>query len=273
VRLADCATLYGVEPNVCKVCGSPSWAIIELFWAPGELTILDYLQNRVALRLDELNLENDGAQLFRAALSAIQLDILQCALAAQPRGQAGVRLSATPELRPFLSSAGPVGRIPASTLGLGCFPVRALLLDKTAEQNWSLAWHQDRTIVVKQRLDVSGFGPWSIKSRMIHVEPPFDILARMLTLRVHLDPVSVTNAPLLIAPGSQRRGRISTPEINGIVHECGATTCLADSGDIWLYSTPILHASVVAVVPKHRRVLQVDYAAQLLPSGLEWLGI
>jgi hypothetical protein len=225
------------------------------------------------LHLDELNVENDGAQLFKAALSAIQLEALECAIAAQPRNQAGVRLSAVPGLRPFLSPAGPVGRIPASTLGAGCFPVRALLFDKSAKQNWSLAWHQDRTIVVKQRLNASGFGPWSIKSGMIHVEPPFDILARMLTLRVHLDPVSVTNAPLLIAPGSQKRGRIPTPEINGIVDECGVISCLADCGDVWLYSTPILHSSDAAVAPRHRRVLQVDYAAEQLPGGLEWLGV
>jgi len=52
-----------------------------------------------------------------------------------------------------------------------------------------LGWHQGRTIVVKQRIEVNGFGPWSIKSGMMHVEPPFDLLARMLTLRVLLDPV------------------------------------------------------------------------------------
>lgn len=235
--------------------------------------MLDCLRERISLLLEELKIQNEGAQLFKAALSAIQLDALEWAIAAQPRDQAGVRLSAVPELQPFLSSAGPVGRIPASTLGTGCFPVRALLFDKTAEQNWSLAWHQDRTIVVKQRLNASGFGPWSIKSGMTHVEPPFDILARMLTLRIHLDPVSVTNAPLLIAPGSQRRGRIPAPEINGIVDECGVISCLADSGDVWLYSTPILHSSHAAVAPRHRRVLQVDYAAEQLPGGLEWLGI
>lgn len=227
----------------------------------------------IVLRLEELKLENDGAQLFKAALSATQLSTLECILAVQPRDQVGVRLSAIPELGPFLISAGPVGRIPASVQGVGCFPVRALLFDKSAEQNWSLAWHQDRTIVVKQRLDVSGFGPWSIKSGMIHVEPPFNLLARMLTLRVHLDSVPVTNAPLLIAPGSQKRGRVPTPETTGVVRECGVISCLADPGDIWLYSTPILHGSDAAVVPTHRRVLQVDYSAEQLPSGLEWLGV
>jgi hypothetical protein len=130
-----------------------------------------------------------------------QLGDLESALATQPRDQAGVRLSGIPELRPFLGPAGPVGEIPALALGPECLPVRATLFDKSADKNWSLGWHQDRTIAVKQRIDVNGFGPWSIKSGMVHVEPRFDSLARMVTLRVHLDTVPVTNALLLIAPG------------------------------------------------------------------------
>jgi hypothetical protein len=150
---------------------------------------------------------------------------------------------------------------------------RTVLFDKSVDQNWSLGWHQDRTIVVKQRIDVNGFGPWSVKSGMVHVEPPFDLLARMLTVRVHLDPVPVTNAPLLVAPGSHKRGRIRTPEIPNVVHQCGVIRCLAEVGDIWLYATPILHASNAALEPLHRRVLQVDYAVVQLPGGLKWLGV
>jgi hypothetical protein len=225
------------------------------------------------VRPEELTIDKDGAQLFRAALSMTQLGDLESALATQPRDQAGVRLSGIPELRPFLSPVGPIGEIPALALGPECLPVRAILFDKRADKNWSLGWHQDRTIAVKQRIDVNGFGPWSIKSGMVHVEPPFDLLARMVTLRVHLDAAPVTNAPLLIAPGSHKRGRISTPEIPDVVHQCGVIPCLAEAGDIWLYATPILHASDVAVEPLHRRVLQVDYAGDQLPGGLQWLGV
>jgi hypothetical protein len=225
------------------------------------------------VRLEELRLQNDGSQLFKAVLSAGQLMALECALAAQPRDHAGVRLSGIPRLQPFLSAAGLVGRIPASVLGSRCLPVRAIFFDKSAAQNWSLGWHQDRTIAVKRRVDVEGFGPWSIKSGMIHVEPPFDLLARMLTLRVHLDPVPARNAPLLVAPGSHKRGRIPTSDIHDVVHGCGIISCLAEAGDIWLYATPILHASDAAVEPLHRRVLQVDYCAEQLPGGLEWLGV
>src|SRR5260370_3540113 len=129
------------------------------------------------VRSEELTVGKEGAELFRAALSMTQLGNLGSVLAAQPRDHAGVRLSGIPKLRPFPSPAGPVGRIPASVLGLECLPVRAILFDKSADQNWSLRWHQDRTIVVKQRIDVNGFGPWSINSGMVHGDPPFHPLA------------------------------------------------------------------------------------------------
>ncbi|MGJ4965035.1 hypothetical protein [Bradyrhizobium sp. SZCCHNRI1009] len=45
------------------------------------------------------------------------------------------------------------------------------------------------------------------------------------------------------------------------------------AGDIWLYATPILHASEPSVQPGHRRVLQVDFTADELPGGLIWLGV
>jgi hypothetical protein len=188
------------------------------------------------MQLAELTIGKEGAQLFRAALSMTQLANLRTALAEQPRDHAGVRLSGIPELRPFLSSTGPIGQIAASALGPACLPVRAILFDKSANKNWSVGWHQDRTIAVKQRIDVDGFGPWSIKSGMIHVEPPFDLLACMVTVRVHLDPVPVTNGPLLVARGSHKRGRIPEAEIPDVVHQCGVIQCLAEVGDIWLYA-------------------------------------
>ncbi len=108
---------------------------------------------------------------------------------------------------------------------------------------------------------------------MQHVEPPFELLTRMVTLRVHLDDVPATNAPLLIAPGSHAIGRVPVNMIGNVVRDHGIIPCLADAGDVWLYSTPIIHASEAAMVPARRRVLQVDYAAEALPDGLEWLEI
>ncbi len=190
-----------------------------------------------------------------------------------PQDRAGVRLQGIAALHPILASSGAVGAVAASVLGPDCRPVRAILFDKTAAANWALPWHQDRTVAVRERVDVPGFGPWTVKAGMPHVAPPVAVLAGMATLRVHLDPVTADNAPLLVAPGSHRFGRVTQAEVPGAVERCGAVACLAAAGDVWLYATLILHASDAAAAPRQRRVLQVDYALGGLPGGLRWLGV
>jgi ectoine hydroxylase-related dioxygenase (phytanoyl-CoA dioxygenase family) len=215
---------------------------------------------------------SSGAELFKAAFSP-DLAALRDVLAKTPPAHAGVRLHGIAGLRPFLSAAGCIGSIAGAVLGPDAIPVRALLFDKTPDMNWSLAWHQDRTISVRERREVDGFGPWTMKSGMHHVAPPFEVLSRMVTIRAHLDDVPADNAPLLVAPGSHRFGRILVREVEDIVRRCGTLTCLAEAGDVWLYATPILHASAAALNAGRRRVLQVDFAAEALPGGLSWLGV
>lgn len=220
-----------------------------------------------------MQLSRDGAQHFPAALSPDDLAHLDQALSCAGVGRPGVRLTGIPALSEFLSPAGSVVRLVRTYLSPVARPVRALLLNKTHDQNWSLGWHQDRTMAVRKRIETPGFSNWTVKSGIQHVEPPLEILERMLTLRIHLDPVGPANAPLLIAPGSHRLGRIAESEIAATVERLGTHACLAGCGDIWLYATLILHASEAAAEPATRRVLQVDYSGELLPPPLEWLGV
>jgi hypothetical protein len=185
----------------------------------------------------------------------------------------GVRIGDAGLLRHFLTSRGVVGQIAAALAGDGVRPVRAVLFDKNPAANWSLGWHQDRVICVRQRIDVPEFGPWTVKDGLPHVAPPPSLMARMVTLRVHLDPAGPENAPLLIAPGSHLGGRVSIDRIAEVVTRTGVHACLAAAGDVWAYATPILHASEAAVDPGRRRVLQVDYSPDDLPGGLEWMGV
>lgn len=221
----------------------------------------------------QLELRRDGAELTPRALDGGALARLEEIFIDQPRDIAGVRLFGVERLRPFLSSEGPIGSLVAGKLGEGARPVRAILFDKTPLMNWSLAWHQDRVVAVRARVEVEGFGPWTRKHGAIHVAPPFEILAGMLTIRLHLDATPDTNAPLLIAPGSHLLGKIPEAEVPGVVAKCGVVACLAAAGDIWTYATPILHASEKAAIAAHRRVLQVDFAVGDLPGGLQWLGV
>lgn len=166
-----------------------------------------------------------------------------------------------------------MSRIACSRLGKHARPVRAVLFDKREGMNWALGWHQDRAIAVKERVETPGFGPWSRKGGVVHVEPPFELIGNMITLRTHLDRCDEDNAPLLIAPGSHLLGRIPANKVAIIAEELGVVPCLAGIGDIWLYSTAIAHASEKAAKPVRRRVLQVDYANETLPDGLRWFGI
>ena len=166
-----------------------------------------------------------------------------------------------------------MGRIARSVLGSAARPVRAVMFDKTGTSNWAVHWHQDRTIAVKARCNVPGFGPWTNKSGASHVEPPFELIASMITLRAHLDNCDGANAPLLIAPGSHRSGRVPEKDIPRTVNRLGQAVCIAMAGDVWVYATSILHASERAEKPRRRRILHVDFANSELPGGLEWLGI
>ena len=172
-----------------------------------------------------------------------------------------------------LLAMDPIAGIARQAIGPAARPVRAILFDKNAASNWALGWHQDRTIAVRARVEVPGFGPWTVKQGILHVAPPFALLESMVTLRIHLDPVPIGNAPLLIARGSHRLGLVRDADARRMAETCATLPCLAEEGDVWAYATPILHASERAREPKRRRVLQVDYAAETLPNGLSWVGV
>lgn len=219
-----------------------------------------------------LDFVRDGAQLYAGVVAGIVSELREL-FAGQPQHVAGIRLHGIPALRTLLASDGEIGAFAASIMGPQSHAVRAILFDKTAETNWSLGWHQDRTICVRQRIDIAGYGPWTVKGGMQHVAPPFDLLSRMVTLRVHLDDVPEDNAPLMIVPGSHKLGRIPETGIDEAVSQLGQQLCLAETGDIWAYATPIVHGSKAATRPARRRVLQVDFSGDNLPGGLEWLGV
>jgi hypothetical protein len=213
--------------------------------------------------------EEVGAVRFDAVLSAAEID--RVADLFGDDGQPGYRLDAA-RLAPIadiLTSTGPVGAIAAQLLDNAAFAVRALLFDKSLKTNWALGWHQDRTIAVVERIEVTGFGLWSVKDGQLHVQPPQSVTDAMITLRVHIDRVDAGNAPLRVISGSHRLGRLSDVRVAQIVEAGTSLTCLAQPGDVWAYRTPTVHASA-ATNGSRRRVLQLDYAAAALPAGLNW---
>lgn len=218
-------------------------------------------------------LDRDGAALCTATLDEAACRQVEAALAHLPQDRAGLRLRDADDLRPLIAPGSRIGDLARAVLDRGARPVRAPLFDKSAATNWALGWHQDRTIVVERRADLPGFGPWTIKAGLIQVEPPFAIIDAMLTIRVHLDPVDATNAPLAVIPGSHRLGRLASEGLDQLAEAHGQHLCLAERGDAWVYHTAIVHGSAAADPPRRRRVLQIDYAAGDLPVPLRWRGV
>ncbi|MEO8547654.1 MAG: phytanoyl-CoA dioxygenase family protein [Sphingomicrobium sp.] len=219
-----------------------------------------------------LTLAADGAQLFPNLLSAESIARVEEILSHRPR-EAGVRIYGDLRLSEWVGGTSAIGQLARSLLGTAARPVRAILFDKNRDTNWALDWHQDRTIAVRARAETQGFGNWTVKAGTPHVEPPFAVLERMITARIHLDDVGEDNGPLLIAPGSHQLGRQEESEIGAAVARRGAIACLASAGEVWVYKTAIVHSSKASRYPKTRRVLHIDFAADDLPGSLEWAGI
>lgn len=224
--------------------------------------------------LDLLRFEEDGFTITEPVLSPSQVASLislieQNITVDSKRG--GVRdiMDLLPELK-AVAHLPSVFSLARQALGAAPFVARSTLFDKTDTANWKVPWHQDVTIAVSERAEVEGFGPWSRKEGVVHVQPTTDVLSRMVTVRVHLDPCPATNGALRVMPGSHKLGRIDQHHAVNHVDETRAVTCEVVSGAALVMRPLLLHASSPSSQPAHRRVLHFDFASGVLPNGLRW---
>jgi hypothetical protein len=155
-------------------------------------------------------------------------------------------------------------------VGPAARPVRAIYFDKSPNANWLVPWHQDLTIAVRQRVDAPGFGPWSVKDGVPHVQPPAEIMARMIAVRLHLDPADEANGALRVLAGSHLRGRLTAEQIATWSDQGAEVVCTAAAGDALLMRPLLLHASSKSTSTHSRRVLHIEYAGFDLPEGMQW---
>jgi ectoine hydroxylase-related dioxygenase (phytanoyl-CoA dioxygenase family) len=162
--------------------------------------------------------------------------------------------------------------IAQAALGPGAFAVRGLFFDKTPTVNWNLPWHQDLTIAVQERRDRPGFGPWTRKGGIPHAHAPAELLARMVTIRLHLDDCGPSSGPMRVLPGSHASGRLEPGAVASWTSRASthAADCLVPAGGVVVMRPLLLHASASGTGADHRRVIHLEYAAEDLPGGLEW---
>ena len=124
-------------------------------------------------------------------------------------------------------------------------------------------------ISVRERKIVSGFDAWSQKAGVIQVQPPSEILSRMLAVRIHLDHCGAENAPLRVLPGSHAHGWLDD-ELDQWKQRVEPVVCLANPGDALVMRPLILHASASSESPANRRVVHLEFAVDELPGELAW---
>lgn len=178
-------------------------------------------------------------------------------------------LADAPAVRALAGSVGVRGLV-EPVLGPNAWAVRGLLFDKTPEANWMVPWHQDLTVAVKARVEAPGFGPWTVKTGVPHVQPPAGVLARMVSVRVHLDDCGSGCGPLRVIPGSHREGRLGVEPTRAWLERVAPVACPVPRGGALVMRPLILHASSASDDPGHRRVIHLEFAAHPLPSGVEW---
>ncbi|MBI2686842.1 MAG: phytanoyl-CoA dioxygenase family protein [Acidobacteria bacterium] len=216
--------------------------------------------------------EADGFAIVPRVAGAVAVDGLLAAIAkaetAGRRGSYAIRnlLSDVPAVCEWTESAA-CRDLVEPILGRDARAVRGILFDKTPDANWKVPWHQDLSIAVAERIDIAGFGPWSMKAGVVHVQPPDGVLRKMVSLRLHLDDCREESGPLRVIPGSHTAGRSPEPPRNGRP----AVACLAPRGSALLMRPLLWHASSAATRPGHRRVIHIEFSGALLPGGLRWV--
>ena len=182
--------------------------------------------------------------------------------------RAGARVSINSPIVEHVLSHQPFADTIAS---LGDYrPVRAIVFDKSSDHNWIVPWHRDISIAVRERHETPGFGPWSIKDGVHHVQPPPSVLARMVTARLHLDAAPASNGALHVIPGSHLDIEHDWPESDPGRQDRDPITLEAEPGDVVLMKPLTLHASSKSIQPNHRRVIHIEFANQALPKPLQW---
>lgn len=220
------------------------------------------------------NINQHGAEIRRNFISAKDITDIkkEIALSCNDYSGYGIR-NADKKFKSIseLVSSNKMLELASFLLGSQVEIVRVIFFDKTPDKNWLVAWHQDKTIALSHRVELEGWGPWSVKDGVHHVQPPVEVLNSMITFRLHLDNADQSNGCLKVIPQSHKSGILTQEKITEIVNTKELFFCEALSGDLLLMRPHLLHASSKAVRPDHRRVVHVEYSNYILPMNLQWV--
>lgn len=186
------------------------------------------------------------------------------------RSKAGVRhVLSSPVVTNIANGMNLLG-IAQHIVGGGAVPFRATLFDKSPASNWLVTWHQDTALPIREKKEMPGWGPWSVKEGVIYAHAPASALERVVALRIHLDDSTTENGPLRVLPGTHKFGVLADEAIHDLSGKISPSNCLIPRGGILAMRPLIVHASSKVRSQERRRVLHLEYAASMtIEGGLE----
>lgn len=152
--------------------------------------------------------------------------------------------------------------------GSNYFVVKAIYFDKPSASNWFVAYHQDLTISVDKKLNLLGFGPWTVKQNQFAVQPPIAILQNNFTIRIHLDDTDANNGALRVIPQSHLKGIYRAKTINWQQEK--EEICSVKRGGIMFMKPLLLHASNKTTNQAQRRVIHIEFSKSDLLEHINW---
>ena len=164
----------------------------------------------------------------------------------------------------------PLNALMRDLIGKEAQVIRAFYLDKTPEENWALAWHQDTTLAFTEPLEVEGFHSWVNKAHFFHAQAPAETMGRVLSTRIHLDMITAAQGSLKVLPGSHALGILRDDAIARIAGSTLEEVLPAQRGEVFLMRPLLVHGSDRATDPQSRRILHLEWAAFEPPGGLRW---
>ena len=188
--------------------------------------------------------EHAGDNLARRGYALIDGSAADLAQAAaifdslRAKGNESARIAPDHPLIAALLAQPAVRDLVAEAVGLGAKPVLAIAFDEPAKAASFQPWHQ---------------APCAA---------PDDARARWLTLRWHLDLIGPADGGLRVLPGSHKKGRLTTEEIAVLAAETPAVELAVSAGTVLALRPLLVQGARRRTTRGHRRILQVELAAQ-----------
>ncbi|MXO03918.1 phytanoyl-CoA dioxygenase family protein [Flavobacterium sp. HBTb2-11-1] len=172
-----------------------------------------------------------------------------------------------PETLPFIFNEK-LQNIIESIFGKGFFITKSIYFDKPEKSNWFVAYHQDLTISVDQKIEIENFENWTVKQNQFAVQPPTEILENNFTIRIHIDKTTKNNGALKVINNSHSKGILRIENLD--FEKEKETICEVEKGGIMIMKPLLFHASNKTTNNERRRVIHIEFSKQQLPNGLEW---